>query len=512
MSQDKSFELLSFRRTFTLLLFLVVLPSAAVSGFGVLAIINERAAVENRLEQVWATRLRAVAEAIPNQLKLLKVFSRQEGLELLTPDGKQISNATFRLMPNQVNTSDERLRPALESLIKEMPQIPDSVVYFSVTSLQGTFLLAARRAQDDIVGARLSPKALETWLNDLARRYIPSEEGVHFALRPVKRGISQESLVGRLMTGVAEMREAVEGGPKQLASLPLDNPYQDFQLTVVPVGEDLVAQASTRNRTIYGALLIIFYVTLAFGVVFTGRALYREAKLSRLKTDFVSLISHELRTPLTSIRMFIETLSLGRVKDASQTQEVLKLLAVETERLSIMIERVLDWARIEAGRKTYQKQRQPVEEMVQAAVAAFQAQRLGGTPLQLHTHVDSNLPDVAVDRAAMVDVLLNLLQNAYKYTGDDKRISLHVNHDGRHVYLSVQDNGVGISRQDRKRIFERFYRADGLLTRKTEGSGLGLSIAQRIVEAHGGKISVVSEMGKGSTFTIRLPAVRERAS
>ncbi|MFP2934297.1 sensor histidine kinase, partial [Pyxidicoccus sp. 3LG] len=285
----------------------------------------------------------------------------------------------------------------------------------------------------------------------------------------------------------------------------LSPPLQDFRLVVLPTGEDPVARASTRNRVLYGVLLGLFYLTLTFGVVYTGRALYREAQLSRMKTDFVSLVSHELRTPLTSIRMFIETLALGRLKDPAQMQEVLTLLTRETERLSIFIERVLDWARIEGGRKVYQRAPMPVMEVVDAAVGAFRAQRLEGG-VDLEVDVPEGLPRLDVDKDAVAGALLNLLQNAYKYSGpENRRILLTARGGGKFVDLSVEDNGVGIAPKERKRIFERFYRVDNLMTRKTEGSGLGLAIARRIVEAHGGRIAVHSEPGRGSRFTIHLP-------
>jgi signal transduction histidine kinase len=243
------------------------------------------------------------------------------------------------------------------------------------------------------------------------------------------------------------------------------------------------------------------------GVVYTARALYLQARLSRLKTDFVSLVSHELRTPLTSIRMFIETLALGRVNDPSQTQAVLELLQKETERLSAMIERVLDWARLESGRQRYRKGRLTPREIVDA----FRAQRLD-SQVQLSCAVAETLPAVEGDREALAGALLNLLHNAYKYSGAEKRIELRAGMHNGGVDIEVEDHGVGIAKRDRKRVFERFYRVDNLLTRQTEGSGLGLSISRRIVEAHGGRLTVRSELGKGSTFTIRLPAAKEARS
>jgi two-component system, OmpR family, phosphate regulon sensor histidine kinase PhoR len=316
----------------------------------------------------------------------------------------------------------------------------------------------------------------------------------------VKRPAPADSMAARF----AEAKEAAMG-TRELAGLLMPLPLQDFRLVVMATGADPVVAASTRNRWIYGVLLGLFYITLALGVIFTGRTLYREARLSRLKTDFVSLVSHELRTPLTSIRMFIEMLALNRVKDPQEMQTVLDLLSKETARLSGMIESVLDWSRIESGKKQYRRERLPTTALVDAAVSAFKAQRIDA-PLNLTVTLAENLGEIEVDRDALSGALLNLLQNAYKYSKpDDKRIDLRAVLDDDFVVLEVEDRGVGIPRREQKRIFDRFYRVDSLLTRDTEGSGLGLSIAQRIVQAHDGWISVDSVPGRGSTFRIHLP-------
>jgi two-component system, OmpR family, phosphate regulon sensor histidine kinase PhoR len=496
---------LSFRRTFALLILLIVLPSAGLSGFGVVAIINERAAVEKRLEATWHGTLEALAAELPQALRQARLVERGGTLELVTPQGHSLSEAPFRVHEGQVESPDTALTAALSSVQADLGNLPAERTVFSLPAGGQPALIAAEREGDTVVGTRLSVRAVEALLAGQAERYLPSLEPVRFALLPVPREAA-EGLVGRLVSEVVQVR-AHALGPQVLAERMLAPPLQDFRLVVLPTGEDPVARASTRNRMVYAVLLGLFYLTLTFGVVYTGRALYREAKLSRLKTDFVSLVSHELRTPLTSIRMFIETLALGRLKDPAQVQEVLQLLTRETERLSTLIERVLDWARIESGRKEYHLEPMEVSQVVEAAVAAFRAQRLEGG-VELKVDVPAELPRVEVDRHAVAGALLNLLQNAYKYSGQDKRIALMARADGKWVGLSVEDNGVGIAPKERKRIFERFYRVDNLLTRKTEGSGLGLAITQRIIEAHGGRILVHSEQGKGSRFTIQLPVTK----
>jgi two-component system phosphate regulon sensor histidine kinase PhoR len=196
---------------------------------------------------------------------------------------------------------------------------------------------------------------------------------------------------------------------------------------------------------------------------------------------------------------------MGRVESPEQQQQILDMLSKETTRLSAMIEGVLDWARIESGRKSYDLKIVPVSVVAQAALDAFRTQRMGAK-MSLDVQLPGELPDIEVDRDAIAGALLNLLQNAWKYSGDDKRIAFSACEEGTGIRIDVKDNGLGIPRSERRKIFDRFYRVDNLLTRTTEGTGLGLSIAQRIVRAHGGRISVESEPGKGSTFSVHLPA------
>jgi two-component system phosphate regulon sensor histidine kinase PhoR len=271
----------------------------------------------------------------------------------------------------------------------------------------------------------------------------------------------------------------------------------------------LVFGAAARDY-VFGGLILALVATTVGGTVATVVVVQREARVARLQTDFVNKVSHDLRTPLTSIRMFVETLQLGRLPDPERQREALEIIAEETARLSGLINRLLDWARMESGRRTYQFVRQPVEPIIEAALQAFEPQRLSH-PFELRRAIDAGLPSVMADREALTGALLDLLNNAHKYTGTDKVITVGATRSGPTVLVTVADNGPGISLPDQKRIFDKFYRASDPLQRTIEGSGLGLAMVKHIVVAHGGRVGVASEVGHGATFTVTLPAAEAAA-
>ena len=265
----------------------------------------------------------------------------------------------------------------------------------------------------------------------------------------------------------------------------------------------LVLSAAPRD-IVFGVLILTLVATTVAGTAAALMVVQREARVARLQTDFVNKVSHDLRTPLTSIRMFVETLQMERLPDPERQREALQIIADETARLSGLINRLLDWARMESGRRTYQFERQPVEPIVEEALKAFAPQRLAH-PVDLRTELAAGLPTVMADREALSEALLDLLYNAYKYTGPEKVITVGASRAGPTVLLTVKDNGPGIAGADHKRIFDKFYRARDPLKRTIEGSGLGLAMVKHIVSAHGGRVEVDSALGRGATFTISLP-------
>ncbi|MAE67088.1 MAG: hypothetical protein CMJ18_22745 [Phycisphaeraceae bacterium] len=275
---------------------------------------------------------------------------------------------------------------------------------------------------------------------------------------------------------------------------------------------DPFAAAIRREKVTYVAAAALGIVSIAAMGLFVGRYVTRQTRLARLRNDMIATVSHELRTPLASMRMLVDTLVNGRTTSEAQEREYLGLISGETERLSRLIDNFLAFSRMERNKRAFEFRPTDVGDIVQTAVEALR-QRGDQAGFQPRIEVADGLPPVAADAPALVTVVLNLLDNALKYTGPDKHIRIAARADeGRdRVLLSVEDNGVGMTRRTARRIFDRFYQADQRLARTAGGCGLGLSIVRFIVDAHGGTISVDSEPGRGSTFTVALPAAERSA-
>lgn len=263
---------------------------------------------------------------------------------------------------------------------------------------------------------------------------------------------------------------------------------------------------------VFGILLLILSVALLTGGIIVHGVLRRQSRRVKLQTDFVAKVSHELRTPLASIRMFVDTLKEG-VEEAEDTEMCLDVISSETSRLTSMIERLLSWGRMEAGRRTYQRRPELASTLVGEALAQLEPQ-LRGKDVELELDLPDPCPAVLADREAMVESLLNILSNAVKYgVSEDKgRIAVRVEPVGKRVHIVIADDGPGVPRREQRRIFEKFYRGSSQSVSGTEGSGLGLAMARLVVKAHRGKIKVRSQPGEGAQFVISLPRLRSDAS
>jgi signal transduction histidine kinase len=265
-----------------------------------------------------------------------------------------------------------------------------------------------------------------------------------------------------------------------------------------------VAQLGNRflryNYITLGALSIL----MVGGIFLTYRNVTREMNLARLKSDFVANVSHELRTPLALIRLYAETLELGRLTAKDKYQEYFRIIREESERLTALINNILDFSRIEAGRKEYEFKETNLPDLVRSTLDSYRFQ-IEQNGFAFEENISRDIPPVNVDREAIARSLLNLVNNALKYSKDQKFIGVSLYRTNGSVKLEVCDHGIGIPPNEQEKIFEKFYRCGDPLVHNIKGSGLGLSLVRHIVRAHGGDVQVESTPEKGSKFTIALP-------
>jgi signal transduction histidine kinase/tetratricopeptide (TPR) repeat protein len=261
-----------------------------------------------------------------------------------------------------------------------------------------------------------------------------------------------------------------------------------------------------------GALRTAFFLT-ALGIVITMtllagyllmRDVRRELRLAEMRSQFVSAVSHELKTPLTAIRVFAESMRMDEEMERPTQQEYLDIILQESGRLGKLVDNVLEFARVEHGGKDYRMEPVLLAEAVKAA-ARIMKYPLEQAGFRLELVLDHDLPPVVADRDAIEQAILNLLNNAIKYSGESREVALRLFREDSFVTIQVTDHGVGIPREEQKRIFERFYRVSSSENRHIAGAGLGLTLVEHIARAHGGSIRVESKAGEGSTFTLRLP-------
>jgi signal transduction histidine kinase len=253
------------------------------------------------------------------------------------------------------------------------------------------------------------------------------------------------------------------------------------------------------------ALFLILGITL-FGAYLLWRDVRREVRMAEMRSQFVSSVSHELKTPLTAIRMFAETMRLGRSKNPKAHAEYLDTIVNESQRLTRLLNNVLDFSKIEQGKRIYHPEQSSLYEIIQSAARAMEYP-LSQQGFSLEVKTENRLPDVNVDKDAIEQALLNLLHNAMKYSGESRDIVLRLQKKDGHAVIQVVDRGIGIDPQEQRRIFDKFYRVPSPENERIVGTGLGLALVSHIVEAHSGRLELDSTLGKGSVFSIYLPLV-----
>jgi two-component system phosphate regulon sensor histidine kinase PhoR len=277
-------------------------------------------------------------------------------------------------------------------------------------------------------------------------------------------------------------------------------------ILMTAIGIILLAVGGNRSTAVVsGVLVLTLCLSGMAGFILVSIFVNKGAGLARIQNDFTSAVSHELRTPVTSIHLLLESLRDDRLSEGDR-REVLTLMARETKRLETLVNRVLELSKLEAGQHVWQREPVAIRELVDEAVASFDAHTLSN-PTAIAIDVEPGLVAIG-DRATLVRALLNLLHNAWKYSGEDKRINVEACSNGRWIDIIVRDNGIGIERADQPSIYEQFIRGRAIYDKGIPGVGLGLAFVRTIVKGNRGKIDFESEPGN-TKFRIRLRRQRE---
>jgi signal transduction histidine kinase len=317
--------------------------------------------------------------------------------------------------------------------------------------------------------------------------------------------VSPTSFAAPVVMAVSSRKVVPEGVTLRLAGSPWGVPLGDGFLDLQaewPASRFAVRQG--MPFTLYGSVLFVVLGAVLLAAYLLLRDVHREAETVAMRSHFVASVSHELKTPLTSIRAHAETLLMGRADTPETTSEYLKTIMNESERLTRLVESVLDLSRIEQGRKTYRMQLTCLGEVVRSAAKTMEYP-LSQLGFILTISSDDTEPTLLADAEALEQAILNLLGNAMKYSGGARRIEMRMGSAAREAFVDVVDHGIGITREEQTRIFEKFHRVQSAETQDIAGTGLGLALALHVVEAHQGRIDVVSAPGRGSTFSVRIP-------
>jgi signal transduction histidine kinase len=361
---------------------------------------------------------------------------------------------------------------------------------------QATYLFYPLNA-NDFAGVRLNERFVN---DDLIAGSIQSVGATHTSFMTIT--VSDE--YGRVLYS--------NGSPQNtdLLETNFDRPLSSWKARVGLKNTNLDQLARNGFLHSFGATVLVLLVLLG-GMVLTVRATDREARLAQAKSDFVANVSHELKTPLSLLSLFSEILELGRVKNEEKKIEYYRIMRHESLRLNKIIDNILDFSKIEAGRKTYNFEEGDVGEVIEKVLSSYRYQ-IVNSGFDIQTTMQPDLPPVLIDREAMSQAISNLVDNAIKYSRDVKQLSITTKTSGTDLSIEMADRGIGIPRAEQAKVFEKFYRVGNGLVHDVKGSGLGLSLVKHIIEAHKGTISVESDVGKGTRFTIRLPLASSAAN
>jgi nitrogen-specific signal transduction histidine kinase len=394
-----------------------------------------------------------------------------------------------------LETVSVRIIPRLDVKNTETGNHSDKFFRISESSDDALALVSIIRLDEQrAIGVILNPEILAQKLVPPDRKTFRMREGWYLQVTDQSGNIVAGQDVSRFkpLPPLLTFTYALAGGfppwKVNIYQTDLDAPKTQYHLRMI----------------IYISSVLTVIAALFLGGFMAIKSTAKELRLAALKSDFAATVSHEFRTPLMSIRYLAELLQRGRVHNDSRKQQYYETITNESERLSRLVENILDFSKIETGVKEYRMEETDIAAVAANVAAQFQ-QQAGLKSFNMETEIADDMPRIIADKDAVSRALFNLLDNAVKYSGDSLQVWLRGWCDVNHVFLEVADNGMGINRSEQQKIFQKFYRSEQALAGNARGSGIGLTLVDHIVKAHGGKVLLESEPGSGTTVRIQLP-------
>ena len=401
---------------------------------------------------------------------------------------------------NHIENLIQKVFPFIETKRSADSAVPGSFYHISETIGKEIYLVSYTPLEkNSIFGVRINSDVL-------AEQQLPQILG--------KLPLREDWLVqvrdefGNVVAG-EDMTHLKEPVPPLSYSEGFEDNFLPWKVNIYQTDPGSAERQFNLRRNIYILTVAVVIVAILFGGFLAIRSMAKELQIAKLKSEFVSTVSHEFRTPLTSIRYLAELLQRGRVQEENKKQQYYETITSESERLSRLIENILDFSKIEAGMKEYQFEETDITKLAEDVAVRF-GQQVVGEKFVIEQEISNQMPKVFADKEAVSRALLNLLDNAFKYSGESLKAYLRVWSDGENIFLEVKDEGIGISKQDQAKIFEKFYRSGDVHHTSVKGSGIGLTLVAHIIKAHEGYVLLKSELGKGTKVTIRLPVKRKK--
>jgi len=491
----------------------VALPTMVLAGLGILLAMRISQAIDSQSARYHLYMAQQVTESFEQELlaHLRESITRAENASRAGAQGPALA-ATLEPRPPEFETAHLATLDELSDYFMLVVESQPLVYGFDRDRHPGQSYagLMLRDSKGQVIGAggwwfrpgRFLVDHLRTVMEDR----LPSQERIYGGIESIRN-------VSVLLLGPdgREMgRVRSPGGMRNAAIEPLTGPFEGFavRVTSTPFAPDAWTRGFVITEvTFIGLMGLAVLAATWFGLRYTAH----QIELARIKSSFVSNVSHELKTPISLIRLAVETLEMRRFASPEEGEKFLRRISRETQRLNQLVDNILDFARLEAGQRTFRFAPVDVLEMIHETVDSFRL-RLEDQGFALEVDLPDELPPVRGDAHALSQCVLNLLDNAMKYSRGCKEVRVSARAVDERVAISVSDRGIGISPHDQRRIFEKFVRLETGLVHDVKGAGLGLSLVDQIVRAHGGHVEVSSVPGEGSTFTLVLPAGGEAQS